>query len=182
MLKNLGIEFTAVSTNADESHPENCNPAELVCILSKRKADAVLQREGDVIISADTVVSCDGRILEKPKDRGEAIRMLSSLSGKSHQVYTGFTVKGGNKTVTEYSVTNVFFRELSREEIETYVMTGEADDKAGSYGIQELGGMFVSGIEGDYNTVVGLPLGRLLVVLRDEFGFDVMKSRNRGTE
>lgn len=175
MLRHLGIEFTAVSSNADESHPGNCNPGELVCLLSKRKADAVKCGEDDIIISADTVVSYNGKILEKPKSRGEAIEMLTTLSGSCHQVYTGFTVKNSQKTVVDFSVTDVFFRKLIPDEIQSYVDTGEPMDKAGAYGIQELGGMFVEGIHGDYNTVVGLPLGKLLVILRDEFGFDVMK-------
>ncbi len=179
MLRRMGIEFTAVSSNADESHPENCNPSELVSVLSKRKAEAVKCGENDIIISADTVVSYNGKILEKPKSRGEAVEMLNILSGKCHQVYTGFTVKSKDKTVVDFSVTDVRFRQLNREEIESYVDTGEPMDKAGSYGIQELGGMFVEGIEGDYNTVVGLPLCKLLVILRDEFGFDVMKKRKQ---
>lgn len=175
MLRHLGIEFTAVSSNADESHPENCNPGELVCLLSKRKADAVKCGEDDIIISADTVVSYNGKILEKPKSRGEAIEMLTILSESCHQVYTGVTVKNSQKTVVDFSVTDVFFRKLTPDEIQSYVDTGDPMDKAGAYGIQELGCMFVEGIHGDYNTVVGLPLGKLLVILRDEFGFDVMK-------
>lgn len=175
MLRKLGINFISVISNADESHPDNCPPEKLVCLLAERKADAICLEGDDIIISADTVVSHLDKILEKPKSEDDARRMLSELSGDCHQVYTGFTVKSKEKKIVDYSVTDVYFKELSADEINKYIGTGEPMDKAGSYGIQELGGMFVERINGDYNTVVGLPLYKLLNVLRDEFGYDVMK-------
>ena len=174
MLKNLGMDFKVLVSNADESH-DDCNPAELVSLLSRRKAEAVECEEGDIVLSADTVVSYNGVILEKPESKDDAVRMLKMLSGNCHQVYTGFTLKSKDKTVVDFSVTNVRFRKLSDYEIESYVNTGTPMDKAGSYGIQDLGCMLVEEIEGDYNTVVGLPLGKVLRCLRDEFGYDVMK-------
>ena len=120
----------------------------------------------------DTVVSIDGRILGKPKDKADARQMLRLLSGRTHTVYSGFTLIGQGQTSTESVATNVAFASMSEREIENYIASGEPTDKAGAYGIQGQGGLFVTGIEGDYYTVVGLPLQRIYIALRDVFGVD----------
>ena len=120
-----------------------------------------------MVIAADTIVVCDGKILGKPADEADAFRMLRLLSGKDHQVMTGLTVlRGGTATVCT-EVTNIHFRALSDREIAAYIRTGEPMDKAGSYGIQGGAALFVEGINGDYFNVVGLPVCRLGQILRE---------------
>ena len=162
LLERMGVErFEVCSPDVDENIGDY-PPAELVSRLSRRKAEAVAaQREGGVIIAADTVVALDGAVLGKPADELEAFKMLSTLSGGRHQVYTGVTVLAGDEKHTEYEVTDVTFRELSEQEIEDYIRTGEPLDKAGAYGIQGYGALFIEGIQGDYYNVMGLPVCRL---------------------
>ena len=179
MLRNIGVSFDIRASGGDESHPMDCGPARLVCLLSKRKAEGGYLFDDDIVIGADTVVFHNGNVLEKPADREHAKRMLTALSGSCHEVYTGFTVKSREKTVVDYCVTKVYFKDLSDEEIEDYLNTEEYKDKAGGYGIQQLGGIFVDKIDGDYNNVVGLPLSRVMRVLRDEFGYDIIKNNGR---
>ncbi|CAH2104128.1 unnamed protein product [Euphydryas editha] len=123
----------------------------------------------DVVIGADTMVTLDGSLFGKPTSEQEAFDMLKSLSGRSHTVYTGVVVKTKDKTVKFTEKTNVIFGKLEDEQIRGYIATGEPMDKAGGYGIQGIGGTFVERIEGDYFTVVGLPLYRLCAVLYDMF-------------
>ena len=165
LLGLCGVEFDVKTTEADETLPENISPEEAVCMLSRIKAEALSDKE-NIIIGADTVVAVDNEILGKPKDREDAILMLSKLSGRAHSVYTGVTLMKGDEVITFCEETKVEFYELSRKEIEDYVATGECDDKAGSYGIQGLGGLLCRGIEGDYNNVVGLPVARLFRELK----------------
>ena len=143
--------------------------AERISEVSYKKAKAVLQtaQKGDVIISADTAVVLNGEVLGKPKTKEDAFNMLSKLSGKTHSVITAFTVTNGKTFVNECVETFVTFRKISKVEIEEYISTGEPSDKAGAYGIQGKGGKFVTGISGDYFSVVGLPICRLSVVLKD---------------
>ena len=122
--------------------------------------------KGPIIIAADTVVALDGAVLGKPADELEAFKMLSTLSGCRHQVYTGLTVLRGEEQYTVSEETTVTFRELSAEEIDRYVATGEPMDKAGAYGIQGYGALLVEGIQGDYYNVMGLPVCRLGLLLR----------------
>ena len=131
-----------------------------------------MDRKDAVIISADTVVVNDGEILGKPCDEADAVRMIKSLAGKTHRVYTGFCVMRINdaRTVCKSVMTEVTFKELSNERIKRYVKSGEYRDKAGGYGIQGLGAMLVKGISGDYFNVVGLPVSELSDVLEEEFG------------
>ena len=156
---------------ADPALPPDC----LVEELSRRKAEAVQAMAGEdaLIIAADTVVVLDGAVLGKPEDEAGACRMLSALSGREHQVYTGLTVLRGAKRRTGHEVTAVTFRPLSQEEIAAYLATGEPMDKAGAYGIQGYGALLVSGILGDYYNVMGLPVCRLGQVLQ-EFGIDCL--------
>ena len=155
--------FKTMSPDIDENLGGGLSPSELVSRLSTLKAQAVAERAGGdtLIIAADTVVAVDGAVLGKPSDALEAFKMLSTLSGCRHQVYTGVTVLRGEERYTEYEVTDVSFRELSEREIEDYIRTGEPMDKAGAYGIQGYGALFIQGIQGDYYNVMGLPVCRL---------------------
>ena len=171
LLTQMGIEkFKICAPDVDEHLEGHPAPQELVTTLSRRKAGAVAAQAGAgaLIIAADTVVSVDGMILGKPRDKEDARRMLTALSGRSHEVYTGLTVFYGDKAVTEYETTQVTFRLLTEGEIDSYIRTGEPMDKAGAYGIQGFGSLLVEGLQGDYFNVMGLPvcrLGRILAKL-----------------
>lgn len=171
LLEQMGLrDFRIVCSDADETASPGLTPPALVEALSARKAAAVQHAAaaGDLIIAADTVVALDGRVLGKPADGPDAFAMLSALSGRRHQVYTGLTVVCGAQRLTEHEVMAVTFRSLSSAEICAYIATGEPMDKAGAYGIQGRGALFVEGIEGDYYNVMGLPvcrLGRILARL-----------------
>ena len=171
LLEQMGLrDFRIVCSDADETASPGLTPPALVEALSARKAAAVQHAAaaGDLIIAADTVVALDGRVLGKPADGPDAFAMLSALSGRRHQVYTGLTVVCGAQRLTEHEVTAVTFRSLSSAAICAYIATGEPMDKAGAYGIQGRGALFVEGIEGDYYNVMGLPvcrLGRILARL-----------------
>jgi len=129
---------------------------------------------GGVVRAADTVVALDGAVLGKPADELEAFKMLSTLSGCRHQVYTGLTVLRGEERHTVSEETTVAFRELSEEEISCYIQTGEPMDKAGAYGIQGFGALLIEGIQGDYYNVMGLPVCRLGGILR-QLGVDCLR-------
>lgn len=180
LLGQMGLEFTTRSPQIDEDAFQGRDARDLVQTLSREKARWVAaQLPGDpIVIGADTVVVRDGTILGKPKDPAEAQAMLASLSGRTHQVYTGITVCQGDKVVTQAEETQVTFRPLTQQEIACYVATGEPMDKAGAYGIQGLGGLLVAGIQGDYHNVVGLPVCRLGQILRD-FGVDCLALAGR---
>ena len=176
LLGQIGLkDYRILSPDVEEVLDEMLPPAQLVEGLSRQKALAVRGRvdEDDVIIAADTVVSLEGEVLGKPADEMDAFKMLSALSGNRHQVYTGLTVIRGEQVVTEHEMTTVTFRELDPEEIEHYIATGEPMDKAGAYGIQGIGALLVSGIDGDYFNVMGLPVYRLGRILA-QFGVDVL--------
>ena len=129
--------------------------------VSRRKAQAVPRNDGDTVIAADTIVVCCGKILGKPHSIDEAKQMLRLLSGRDHQVMTGVTVLRGELCETFTEVTDIHFRELSEQEIEDYVATGEPMDKAGAYGIQGGAALFCDRMVGDYYNVMGLPVCRL---------------------
>ena len=176
LLGKIGIEeFKIISPNVDESVEDNLPPAEIVEQLSLRKALAAAKKAGpdDLIIAADTVVALDGAVLGKPHDEAEAFAMLSALSGREHHVYTGVTVLRGEEAVTQHEETAVTFRAIEPDEIRGYIATGEPMDKAGAYGIQERGALLVSGIQGDYFNVMGLPVFRLGRILA-QFGVDLL--------
>ncbi len=164
LLAQMGIEtFRVISSDADETVEPGLSPARIVETLSARKAEAVAghAKPGELVIAADTIVALDGAVLGKPADGPEAFRMLSALSGRRHQVYTGVTLLRDAERCTEHEVTTVTFRELTRDDITRYIATGEPMDKAGAYGIQGCGALLVERIEGDYFNVMGLPVGRL---------------------
>ena len=180
LLEQMGVSpFRVIAPDIDESAVSGASPGALVQALSLKKAQAVRAGEGagSLIIAADTVVCLDGTVLGKPAGEEEAFRMLQALSGRRHQVYTGLTVLRGEQVVSQWVETAVRFRTLGQEEIRAYIATGEPMDKAGAYGIQGLGGLFVEGIEGDYYNVVGLPVCRLGQILR-RFGVDCLTGRH----
>ena len=144
------------------------NARQVVLKNAEGKCQSVVKQKGDSIpvIAADTIVVIDGEILGKPKSAAEAADMLQHLSGRKHKVMTGVAVAYEGKLISEVCITDVFFRELTFEEIIAYVTTGEPLDKAGAYGIQGQGAILVEKIEGCYNNVVGLPLTQLYLMLK----------------
>lgn len=174
LLNSLGINFTVYKPEADESHSENEDPEKLCARLSRIKAEAGAEKFGDaVIIAADTIVVIDGKILGKPIDREDAVRMLKMLQGRTHEVLTGLSVCANGKILTHVEHTRVKFRTLSDAEINAYAMTGECDDKAGAYAVQGVGSLLIERIEGDYFNVVGLPVCQLGIMLH-EFGINIL--------
>ena len=174
LLERMGVrDFRVVTPDIDEHMDRELPPEELVRRISLEKALAVQEQEGNtsIIIAADTVVALDGAILGKPHSREEAVSMLTALSGRTHQVYTGVTLARGEEILTEHEVTAVTFRPLTAAEIEAYVQSGEPMDKAGAYGIQGLGALLAERLEGDYFNVMGLPLCRVGRML-SRFGLD----------
>ena len=166
LLSLFHIPFTVRVADIDETMDPSKAPFDEVARVSRLKAEAVPHEEGDIVIAADTIVVCEGRVLGKPRTEAEAMEMLRSLSGRDHQVMTGCTVIAptGRRTFTE--VTDLHFRELSDAEICRYVASGEPMDKAGAYGIQGGAALFCQRLEGDYYNVMGLPVCRLGQVLR----------------
>ena len=176
LLRQIGLDFEVRVADLDETEYETADPEQTVRATCAAKARAVAARSapGELILTSDTVVAIDGRILGKPHSEDEAFAMLSMLSGRTHTVFTAFTLLpiGGEAPVyTGCEHTQVRFRPLTPEEIRAYIATGEPMDKAGAYGIQGYGSMLVEGIVGDYFTVMGLPLCRVAQKLRD-YGID----------
>lgn len=172
LLEQIGLEFTIhVSDLPEETRKTRAE--EVVRELSRQKAAHVweeLEQAGEdladtVVIGADTVVSVWGEVLGKPKDREDAFRMLDTLQGRTHQVYTGVTIywmqEDTRHHITFYECTDVTMYPMDSEEIEAYIATGEPMDKAGAYGIQGKCAAYVQAICGDYNNVVGLPVARV---------------------
>lgn len=168
LLTMCGYDYEIEVSRADESILEP-DPERFVMKLAERKAMEVFDRLGAreasddcaepiAVLGSDTIVYYNGGIIGKPKDREDAFRILSMLSGKTHEVYTGVAVVTEKGCLAECDTTRVTFEELSDEEIEKYVASGEPLDKAGAYGIQGPFGMFVKKVEGNYFTVIGLPL------------------------
>lgn len=172
LLKNAGYEFEVLPSNADEALEDGIDPKSAVEALCQRKAQDVLEKRVNcVVLGCDTVVSLDGKILGKPKNKDDERQMLRLLSGKKHCVYTGVCVADKDKSRTFCKMTEVEFYPLSDETIESYIETEEPNDKAGSYGIQGYGSALVKGISGDYFSVVGLPIAETVRVL-SEFGIN----------
>lgn len=171
LLTQIGLEFQVVVSNVEEKVTATV-PAAVVEELSAQKAEGVLEMIGEqdcLIIGSDTIVAVDGQILGKPKDAEDAKRMLRMLQGRAHEVYTGVTVLrvGTEERRTFHEETKVIFFPMTEEDIETYVATNDPLDKAGAYGIQGFCARYIQGIEGDYNNVVGLPVGRLYQEIKD---------------
>ena len=161
------IPFEIRVADIDETMDPEKSPYDEVARGSRAKAQAIPREEGDVVIAADTIVVCSGQVLGKPRDAADAMRMLSLLSGRDHQVMTGMTVLRGEKCVSCTEVTDIHFRTLSEKEIRNYVATGEPMDKAGSYGIQGGAALFAEKMVGDYYNVMGLPVCRLGMILKE---------------
>ena len=179
LLTQIGVNF-AVQPACGEEVITGSNPEEVVKELSAQKAEEVakMQQEGDwLVIGADTVVSCDSRILGKPKDEADAFVMLSMLQGHTHEVNTGVTLywsaNGKEQKLTFAEQTKVTMYAMTAEEIRAYIKTGEPMDKAGSYGIQGKCAAFIEKISGDYNNVVGLPVARIYQELLQK-GIDIL--------
>lgn len=167
LLKTAGVSFETDVEGVEEI-PQGDTAEEIVCSLACQKCRPVAaRRPEDCVIGADTVVVLDGDVLGKPADEKEACRMLRSLSGREHDVYTGVCISTGGKEYVFSERTAVKFFELTDEEIYTYVKTGEPMDKAGAYGIQGLGCALVEEIKGDYFNVVGLPVAKTVRKLRE---------------
>ncbi len=167
LLEMVGLEFLVIPSDADEGI-QPCPPGEMVEKLALIKAASVKEgRQDCCVIGCDTVVVVDTRVLGKPSDGEDAVKTLGLLQGRTHEVYTGLCLITDDRQLVCHDVASVTFSPMSEPEIRSYVKTGEPMDKAGAYGIQGVGGMFVERIEGSYFTVVGLPLHMLYRMLRD---------------
>ena len=166
LLKKLCNEFIVEPCNAAEIETSD-NPAELAIKNATIKAETVAQKHfGDIVIGADTIVVLNGKIFGKPHGTQGAFEMLKTLSNKKHEVITGLAICTGGKTFTASEVTEVFFGEITDEEIKSYVATGEPLDKSGSYALQGGAAKFIQKINGDWSNVVGLPLYRLRLLAK----------------
>ena len=170
LLDMIGLkDFIVIPADIEERIPQGMSPAPAVCGIALQKAEYVARfcNICDTIIAADTLVYLDERALGKPQSPDEAAAMLRELSGRRHTVYTGVALYKGGKNITGAERTDVFFRNISDTEICEYIKTGEPLDKAGAYGAQGLGAVFIERIEGDFFNVMGLPLCRLSMMLKD---------------
>lgn len=168
LMKLISDNFTAVSTDSDENLPDNIKPVEASEYLASLKAASAMKSyPDDIIIGCDTTVICGDKILGKPKNREECRKSLEYLSGKTHQVVTGCTIIFKNKKTSFSVITDVTFLSLSDEDIQWYISTDEPYDKAGGYGIQGKGALLIEKINGDYFNVVGLPVSRLNIELKN---------------
>jgi septum formation protein len=179
LISLLGLPVRILPSRVDEDTPDHWSPSQIVEGLSARKAfavkDELLSTDDDdscIIVGSDTIVVLNGKVMGKPRDVREAEQMLRQLAGETHEVYTGVTCfrVTDAKTVTTHRITKVKMRNLTSDQISRYVATGEPMDKAGAYGIQEIGSLLVESIEGCYFNVVGLPVSLLAVMLEQ---FDV---------
>ena len=167
LLKLFGQPFAVRVADIDETMDPNAAPFDEVARVSRLKAMAIPREGEDVVIAADTIVVCQGKVLGKPRTAEDAVAMLALLSGRDHQVMTGCTVIRGGNTETFTEVTDIHFRELTEKEIARYVASGEPMDKAGAYGIQGGAALFCERMVGDYYNVMGLPVCRLGQVLKE---------------
>lgn len=179
ILHNVGLDFEICVSDTDESVPHGTLPFDAVMEISQRKARAVQKALGDkakgkIILGADTVVSLNNDIIGKPKSQQDAVNILKKLSGNRHVVYTGFTIVKDAFVFSDYESTNVYFRTLSDNEIRSYVASGEPMDKAGAYGIQQLGALLVNKIHGDYFNVMGLPINKIAVTFSEKLGINLL--------
>lgn len=175
LLTMLGYHFLQDPAGIDETLPGKLSPKEAVEWLSARKAEAAAQKHPkDVVLAADTLVACGEQILGIPADKTKAKYYLNLLSGRFHNVYTGCTIKRGGECKTFSVAAAVEFYPLSEEEIDGYLATGEPFDKAGGYGIQGRGSVLVKEIHGDFYTIMGLPVSR---VVRELYRFGVVPEK-----
>lgn len=164
LLKSLGFDFLIKPINADESFPATLSAEDIPLYLAEKKADAYSEeiKENEILITADTIVWCEGKVLNKPTNFMEGKKMLETLSGKMHQVFTGVCLKGENKQTIFYDESKVYFKKLSNDEIEYYLTNYSPYDKAGGYGVQDwIGYIGIDKIEGSFYNVMGLPVKEL---------------------
>ncbi len=166
LLRSAGIEFEVRPVILDETPLPDEDPEAHVKRLAQQKAKSAVAREDQIVLGADTVVVIDGEILGKPANGADADRMLRLLSGRKHEVLTGVCLKTGARVVTDWATTRVWFLQLSDDEIEEYVKSGEPLDKAGAYAIQGLASKFIERIDGSYSNVVGLPISLVYTCLK----------------
>ena len=167
LLSIITPDFEIIPAVGEERADRTLLPDRYVCELARHKAEEIASTHPeDIVVGADTVVAIGGEILGKPKDAADARRMLKMLSGKQHSVFTGVCIISSSRNTSFAEETTVRFFDLTEQEISDYIATGEPFDKAGSYGIQGIGALLVSGITGDYYNVMGLPVGRLARELR----------------
>lgn len=171
ILATLGIDFDVIHVDTDESRIDGESVQQMILRLAAAKAEAAT--EGEFVLGADTVVVLDEHVLGKPRDVEDAVEMLLALSGRTHRVMTGVALKTPAGTDTVLSTTLVQFREIGRDEAHRYWQSGEPSDKAGAYGIQGIGGMFVKTIDGSYSGVMGLPVFETVELLMSA-GMDVL--------
>lgn len=161
LLKELGLNFEVASNDWPENYPPNLKGSEIALYLAREKAGAFMEkvRDGEIVITADTIVWCNDRVLDKPSGREDARRILREISGNTHEVITGVSLLTRGRQNTFYSSTSVTFKHLTGEEIDYYIDNFRPYDKAGAYGIQEWIGLAAcSYIEGSYFNVMGLPV------------------------
>lgn len=168
LMELAGYDFEVICADIIEVVPEEAMPQEVVMSLALQKAQAVAAEHKEaVVIGSDTVVALDGKILGKPHSEQEACEMLRSLSGRTHKVFTGVAIVCGGKVKNFFDETDVEFYSLGDDEIKKYVATGEPTDKAGAYGIQGKGSVLVKRINGDFFSVMGLPIAKLYREMSD---------------
>lgn len=180
ILRQIGAEFEIMPANTDETVTKGTRPVVAATEIAKRKALFIKEKlvtdgkDDFFIISADTVVVLGNKIIGKPENDEHAYKILKMLSGKTHRVLTGFTLCTKDKVYSSCEGTKVKFKELSDDEIYRYIKSKEPNDKAGAYGIQEKGSLFVSGIKGDYFNVMGLPIYRISKIAKEKFGIELV--------
>ena len=176
ILENTNVKFKIMASSIEELRLEGESPCQMVMRLAFEKGiDIASRQKSDLVISADTIVVLDNTVLGKPKDEIEARKMITSLSGRTHQVITGISLINldNNKKIIDYVISNVKFKNLSEEDINDYIRTKESLDKAGAYGIQGYGALLVEEIQGDYFNIVGLPISRLSDLLKNHFDINL---------
>ena len=196
LVARLGVPFEVFAVDCDETVSGSHSPDEYVKILALRKARAAMAKylersksnpsgatvytsgEPPIVIGSDTVVALDGEILGKPRDRDDAINTLLRLSGRAHRVCTGLAVIDKEREIVTSGSADVYFTNLTKADCISYADTGEPLDKAGSYGIQGIGGALVERIDGDYYSIVGLPLAQLKKILETEFDVKLWQEKN----
>lgn len=176
ILENASVKFEVMASSIEELTLDGESPCQMVMRLAFEKGmDIASRKKSDLIISADTIVVIDNTVLGKPENEIEARKMITSLSGRTHQVITGISLINldNNKKIIDYVISNVKFKNLSEEDINDYIRTKESLDKAGAYGIQGYGALLVDEIQGDYFNIVGLPISRLSDLLKKHFNINL---------
>jgi len=173
LIRKLRLRFKIVKPVGEEDIIIPNDPCLTALLRAKSKVKNYSIGENEIVVSADTVVSINGQILGKPRNRSEVIEFLEILSGKVHEVITALYVKTRNKEYSECVRTKVVFKRLSRREIEFYANTEEPLDKAGAYAIQGLASLFIRRIIGDYYNVIGFPVNRVYTILKSYFGVEI---------